>query len=163
MHAPEAGTAPANVGSCKSAAAFLADLGRWAGRQFADTLRPIGLKPRHLGALLALRAGPLSQQDLGDVMGLDAAQLVGVLNELEREELVVRRRDPDDRRRHFVDISETGRERLTTADRAAADIDRRLLAGLTPADQLRFTELLRRVAEHHASDAPQPCSSESDC
>ncbi len=47
---------------CTPAVVALAKLGRWAGRQFANALAPIGLKQRHLGTLLELRAGPLAQQ-----------------------------------------------------------------------------------------------------
>jgi DNA-binding MarR family transcriptional regulator len=147
---------------CTPAAALLADLGRWAGRQFAAAFKPVGLRQRHLGTLLELRNGPLTQQSLADAVGVDAAQLVGLLNDLESEALVHRRRDPDDRRRHIVDISELGRERLAAADRAMADIDARLMAGLEPAEQAQFIALLRFVATHGGYDEecagrPEPC------
>jgi DNA-binding MarR family transcriptional regulator len=97
-------------------------------------------------------------------MGVDATQLVGFLNELEAEELVLRRRDPDDRRRHIVELSDLGRERLAEADRALADVDTRLMAGLSPAERSQFVTLLRFVAEHGGFDeecagqpAVEPC------
>ena len=139
------------------AASLLAKLGRWSARQFTDALRPLGLKARHFGTLLELREGPLSQRRLGDALGVDATQLVGFLNELEGDGLIHRRRNPDDRRRHIVEISTPGRERLEAADRALADVDARLMTGLDPAERARFVTLLRFVAEHGGFDEEYVC------
>jgi DNA-binding MarR family transcriptional regulator len=157
----------AETGQCMPAVVLLAKLGRWAASQFTNALTPIGLKQRHLGTLLELRAGPRAQQSLGDSLGIDAAQLVGLLNDLEAEELVLRRRDPSDRRRHIVEISDLGRARLEITDRAMAQIDAKLATGLTPEQQTQFVTLLRFVAEHGAydedcADKPLPCPSEGD-
>jgi|GEM_PF-298530 DNA-binding MarR family transcriptional regulator len=156
--------APTVLEPCVPAASLLTKLGRWSVRQFTGALKPLGLKARHFGTLLELRQGPLPQQTLGDTMGVDATQLVGFLNELEAEELVLRRRDPGDRRRHIVELSDLGRERLAEADRALADVDTRLMAGLSPAERSQFVTLLRFVAEHGGFDeecagqpAVEPC------
>src|ERR1700726_4274063 len=84
----------------------LARVGRRAGE---TTLAPGGLRPRHLIALRLLReAGPTNQQGLADSLRLDPSNVVGLLNELEARELVTRRRDPADRRRHIVELSAAG-------------------------------------------------------
>jgi DNA-binding MarR family transcriptional regulator len=152
---------------CTPAVVALAKLGRWAGRQFANALAPIGLKQRHLGTLLELRAGPLAQQALGDALGIDAAQLVGLLNDLEAEGLVYRRRDPSDRRRHIVEISTLGRTRLASTDQAMAEIDAKLMTGLTPDQQAQFVALLRLVVERggydeDCADSSGACATEND-
>ena len=152
---------------CTSAAVLLSKLGRWSGKQCANALTPIGLKERHLGTLLELRHGPLTQQALSDALGVDAAQLVGLLNDLETEQLVHRRRDPDDRRRHIVEISELGRARLEITDRAMSRIDERLMNGLSAGERAQFVSLLRFVDEHGAYDEEcagkkLPCPSESE-
>jgi DNA-binding MarR family transcriptional regulator len=138
--------------SCTPATVLLAKLGRWAGRHLLDGLPPTGLKGRHLNTLLELRSGPRAQQALGEALGIDACQIVGLLNDLEAEELVQRRRDPSDRRRHIVEISELGRARLEYTDRAMALIDDRLMSGLTPEQREEFVSLLRFVVEHGAAD-----------
>jgi DNA-binding MarR family transcriptional regulator len=145
----------------------LTQLGRWAARQCAGALTPIGLRERHLGTLLALRAGPQTQQSLGEALSIDAAQLVGLLNDLESEQLVRRRRDPDDRRRHIVEISGLGRARLEVTDRAMAQIDAKLMTGLTREQRAELLTLLRFVNEHGAYDEEckgkqLPCASEGD-
>jgi len=155
MRLTEAESRPADAADACPAAPLVVKLGRWASQQFGAALRPVGLKPRHLGTLIELRHGPLPQQALGDAVGVDAAQLVGVLNDLEAEGLVERRRDPNDRRRHFVELSTAGCERLAVADRAMAEIDGRLLAGLAPAERAHFVSLLRFVVDHGAFDADE--------
>ena len=151
---------PATTEAFTSAAALVAKLGRWSARQFTAALKPVGLKPRQFGTLTELRQGPLTQQALGDAVGTDAAQLVGLLNELEADGLVHRRRDQNDRRRHIVEISGDGLARLTEADEALAAIETRLLTGLDEAQQIQLRSLLAYVAEHGGYD--EECAGRSD-
>jgi DNA-binding MarR family transcriptional regulator len=127
---------------------LLAALGRGASRLFTEALRPTGLKPRHLAALTELRNGPLTQQALGESSHTDPTKLVGLLNDLEHCELVVRRRDVNDRRRHIVEISALGRARLAEVDALIAGAEEQLLAGLEAGDRRRFVELLLHVVRN---------------
>jgi DNA-binding MarR family transcriptional regulator len=123
----------------------LVALGRGVMRICTEALEPTGLKPRHLNALNALRCGPLTQQALGEAVRTDPTQLVALLNELETAELVSRRRDPNDRRRHIVALSEAGTNRLAEAERLAGDAEERLLAGLGAAERASFMRTLAAV------------------
>src|SRR5580704_11625778 len=85
---------------------YLARVGR---RAVDATLEPGGLRTRHLIALRLLSEfGPAGQQGLADSLSLDPTNVVGLLNELEERELVTRRRDPADRRRHIVELTAAG-------------------------------------------------------
>ncbi len=130
----------------------MAQLGQWAIREVRSALGPMGLKRHHFAALQALRDGPLQQQRLGDVMGVYGTHLVGFLNELEREDLVSRRRDEGDRRRHIVQLSALGRARLAATDAVIAELDARLLDGLTLAQQAQFVALVDLVAHNRGFD-----------
>src|SRR6201986_1339746 len=67
------------------------------------------LRPRHLIALQVLgEHGPMTQHAVGLALSLDPSNVVGLLNELEERDLIVRRRDPADRRRHIVELSAAG-------------------------------------------------------
>jgi hypothetical protein len=73
---------------------LLAKIGRIAVRRLGEALDPTGLKPRHIAAMTALRENPSSQMALSEATGVDAAKLVGVLNDLESEGLVTRSNSP---------------------------------------------------------------------
>src|SRR3954464_6830958 len=84
-------------------------LGRITMHRFTEALAPYGLRPRHLAALIELRDhGELSQQALCGRLHVDPTNLVEILNELEEKGYATRRRDPEDRRRHRVEVSGKG-------------------------------------------------------
>ena len=100
-------------------AALLDFLGRRMRTAGLQTLEPLGLRPRHLLALTVLRDhGASGQQHLAEVLDIDRTNLVLLLNELEREQLVERRRSEEDRRRHVVELTTAGRELLARAEMA---------------------------------------------
>src|SRR5881275_1460083 len=57
------------------------------------------------------------QQELVDALCMDAKNVVLLLNELEDCGHLIRRRDPEDRRRHRVHITAAGRKTLKHASR----------------------------------------------
>ena len=130
---------------------LLTALGRSATKIITEGMRQTGIKPRHVAALAALRQGVLTQQALGEAVHTDAAQLVGLLNELEAAELVSRRRDPNDRRRHIVELSSLGAERLADAENCVAQTEERLLAGLDTADRANLYRLLAQMVTNTGS------------
>jgi MarR family transcriptional regulator, lower aerobic nicotinate degradation pathway regulator len=135
------------VGYTPTAGMLLVKIGRAVERWFTEALKPSGLTPRHLGVLLQVRAHATSQQALIDSIGVDPSKLVGLLNDLEAEGLIVRRRDPDDRRRHIVEVSKKGRTQLAAAERAVAEVEERLFVGVDEKQRKQLLELLAQVAD----------------
>jgi DNA-binding MarR family transcriptional regulator len=117
------------------------------GRRAAEvSMSPGGLRPRHLIALgLLSEQGPLSQQALGEVLSLDPSNVVGLLNELEERELISRRRDPADRRRHNVELSTKGDEALAIAYVQLGLVEDHLLSALSAEERATLHQLLDRV------------------
>jgi DNA-binding MarR family transcriptional regulator len=74
--------------------------------------------------------------------------VVGLLNELEERGLIVRRRDPADRRRHIVELSATGAGELCLAQARLSRVEDDLLAVLSVAERATLYRLLA-----HAVDA----------
>src|SRR5216683_3725738 len=110
----------------------LARVGRRAGE---IALAPGGLRPSHLIALKLLSEhGPQSQQGLADALSLDPSNVVGLLNELEERDLVVRRRDRADRRRHIVELSPAGEDELAAAYVRLSDVEDELFGALSAAE-----------------------------
>lgn len=132
---------------------LLAKLGREAMRQFAEAIKPTNLTPGHVGALYFLGRRAVSQQVLSDVVGVDPSKLVGLLNDLEKEGLIVRRRHPADRRRHVVEISEQGKKRLAEVESAVAQVEDRLLAGLDSEQRDQLHRLLGHIVGNTPLDS----------
>ncbi len=111
-----------------------------------SVLEVVGLRPRHMVALTVLRdLGPSSQQDLATTLQIDRTNLVGLLNELEAEGLIERRRSTEDRRRHSVEITAGGHERLARAEFALAAVEDVTLAALTNAEREQLYALLQKA------------------
>lgn len=130
-------------------------LARAAGWRLARALEEHGMRPPEFVALHHLaEAGPVSQQELGEAIRINPSNLVGLLDALERDGQLVRDRDPDDRRRHLVDLTAAGRRRLAEARRAAADAEEELLAPLAPRERARFRAYLERLTTHACGCSP---------
>src|SRR3979490_2875224 len=90
---------------------LLEHLARVGRRAYEGSMSPGGLRPRHLIALKLLSEhGPQSQQGLAEALSLDPSNVVGLLNELEERELIVRRRDRSGRPPHIVEGSPQGKD-----------------------------------------------------
>ena len=111
-----------------------------------SALQSAGLRPRHLLTMTVLRdRGESSQADLAGTLQLDRTNLVGLLNELEKDGLIERRRSPEDRRRHTVVLTDDGRERLARAEFALAAAEDIVLASLTAKQRDTLYELLAKA------------------
>src|SRR5882757_11042927 len=84
---------------------LLAGRGAVAGARVRDALTGAGLNVRSAFTLMHLAGGPVNQQALIDLLGVDPSALVAVLNELESLGLASRQRDSVDRRRHIVTMT----------------------------------------------------------
>lgn len=104
-----------------------------------------GLTPRHAMTLMHLEDGPISQRALAERLEVDPSVLVGILNDLEGEGLAERRRDPADRRRHNVAITEAGGAALHKTNTALDEVESGIFAGLSAAERDLLRGLLDRV------------------
>jgi len=111
-----------------------------------STQERLGIKLRQLMLLSYLRGrAPALQQQLCEALWLDPNNCVLLLNELEDLAYVERRRDPADRRRHVVDITDKGRTALERAERAHETIGDELLSALSDDERATLRSLLSRV------------------
>lgn len=131
--------------------AFLvAQLGGLAAMRFAERLAPLGLTPSHAGLLRAVAAEPgRSQQALSTQLGLLPSRLVALVDELERNGLIERRRNLEDRRHYALHLTLAGRERLRDIGRVAQGHANDYLAPLDQQDRATLARLLARLAAHH--------------
>jgi DNA-binding MarR family transcriptional regulator len=88
---------------------------------------------------------PSRQQDLCETLMLDANNCVLLLNELENAGWTERRRDPEDRRRHVVSLTDAGREALQRARRAQETLEDEVLAALDAEEREQLRGLLYKA------------------
>ncbi len=105
-----------------------------------------GFRPPCMGVLdVVARLQPVSQREISDRLGLDASDVVGVLDILEHANLVERRRDPQDRRRHAVVLTQPGESAAHRFAALRAEAEARVLSGLDPDERRLFVDLLERA------------------
>jgi DNA-binding MarR family transcriptional regulator len=105
----------------------------------------LGMKLKAYMVLGNLRDGALPQADLCASMQMDANNTVLLLNDLEGKGFVERRRDPADRRRHIVAITDAGHEALARAERAIDSLEDEVFGGLSAEDRASLRDLLARA------------------
>ena len=108
----------------------------------------LGMSQRRYLALNFV-AGPsgISQQQLGEILCMDANNTVLLLNELEDDGLVRRERDPDDRRRHIVRLTEQGSRAFSAALRSRESLEDEVLAALSPEERETLHQLLAKALD----------------
>ena len=89
----------------------------------------------------------VSQQELESAMYMDANGVVLLLNELEAAQYLVRRRDPQDRRRHIVELTAAGRHALERADKGREGIEDEVLVALSADERKTLRGLVERILE----------------
>jgi MarR family transcriptional regulator, lower aerobic nicotinate degradation pathway regulator len=106
----------------------------------------LGLSGMHFGALSVIdAAGPISQQELGEYVRKDRTTIVALVDDLESEGLVERRRNPVDRRAYALELTDEGREWLAAAGPALAAAEDRLLVDLDDEERAKLLDTLQRV------------------
>lgn len=115
----------------------------------------LGMRLRQYMALCKVRDHPgISQQELAELMLYDPNGIVLLLNELEDLGFSIRRRDPEDRRRHILELTPQGSQALERAEKGRAGIEDELLGGLTAEEKDTLRGLLTRALDGLVKVAP---------
>ena len=139
-------------------APLLVHLARRMQTEAEVELAVFGLRARHVIALTLLRDhGEQNQSDLATTLGLDATNVVALLNELEADDLVQRRRSPQDRRRHTVSLTDAGKARLKEVEDLLGGVEQRVLDPLSPEEQQTLYSLLSRATGSPTSAEARTC------
>ena len=108
----------------------------------------LGLKMKEFVALSYLRHSPgIGQRELSERLMMDANNTVLLLNALELRDFAERKRHPEDRRRHIVDITPDGIEALERAERTMDSLEDDVLRGLNQEERATLRELLLRALQ----------------
>lgn len=136
----------------------LAEVARDVGRAFDDALASEGGSRPVWMVLLALKSGAAaSQQQIADHIGIRGATLTHHLSGMEERGLVVRTREPGDRRTQVVRLTDEGESLFVALAGAAQEFDRRLRRGLSTGEVAQLDALLQRLhANAGVRGAPLP-------
>ena len=83
-----------------------------------------------------------SQREMAESMGIQGATLTHHLNGMEAAGLVTRRRDPENRRVHIVELTESGEQLFRRLRTVADGFDVQLRSGLTTPELDEFVRVL---------------------
>jgi DNA-binding MarR family transcriptional regulator len=87
-----------------------------------------------------------TQATIADALDVDPSRLVALLDSLEARDLVVRQRDPSDRRRHVVSITTAGREALAQMRAIVNKVEDDFFAPLDRKDRETLHQMLVALA-----------------
>jgi DNA-binding MarR family transcriptional regulator len=125
---------------------MLSQVGAHSSGRFAERLEPLEVKAHHVGILRVIRQNDgLSQQALGETLGIFPSRLVAMVDELERRGLVDRRDSPADRRSYALYLTRAGRAMLEQIRQVAREHEVALCAALSDAEKAVLAELLARI------------------
>jgi MarR family transcriptional regulator for hemolysin len=125
----------------------LTQAARTVGRAFDEALDQAGGSlPVWLILLNLTVRRPPHQRALAESVGITNATLTHHLNAMEERGLITRRRDPENRRVHVVEVTEEGTQAFVRLRQVAMAFDARLRAGLTADEVDTLAKLLTRLA-----------------
>lgn len=126
----------------------LGTLGASATARFTREIEGLGLKPKHIGLMAALTfAAAASQQEVAARMGVVPSLVVSLADHLEGLGAVQRVRDPQDRRRQVLTLTEEGRRLLDRCESVARALDDEITTGLTADQRKALEEALQVLAD----------------
>jgi DNA-binding MarR family transcriptional regulator len=126
---------------------LLAALGAYTQIKFAELIAGIGLLPQHVGVLRRLKAKEgSSQQEVADFLRVRRSVMVGLVDELEAEGLVERRRHPADRRANALHLTAAGKRSLSKIESLTKALDSELLDAVSANERMSLQEHLHRLS-----------------
>ncbi|MBL8522120.1 MAG: MarR family transcriptional regulator [Betaproteobacteria bacterium] len=148
-------------------ATFLSIVWTWvriekAGQKFFAGLETTDAQFNALMILWDYRGQSLRQHQLADLLVVNRASAGGIIDRMERDGLVRRSADPDDRRAQLVSITDTGIRKLEAVKRAYYPLIESFFEGIpakTLATVLDFNEQIRTRLATVSFPGPQGKSS----
>jgi MarR family transcriptional regulator, lower aerobic nicotinate degradation pathway regulator len=126
-----------------------AEVARTGHRLVSASLAQDGAHRQHFTVLTSLaEQGPASQAELGRRLSIDGSDMHALLAEFERDGLVARVRDQQDRRRNVVTLTPAGQTALARLDQRIDAAQDALLEPLTAAERHELSRLLQKLLQN---------------
>lgn len=129
---------------------------RLVEHDIAVDLRPYHLTHASFGVLALVQGGSMSQRQLAGATRVEEQTISQTVDRLERMGMVTREKDPADRRRFLITVTEPGKAAFRHATRQ--DRAEQALEGLPEAEHLRvaLATLIDRLGGHDYVPAVDP-------
>jgi DNA-binding MarR family transcriptional regulator len=109
-------------------------------------LRDVGFAMSQLPVLIVLKQGkPLPQAELARMARVEQSSMAQLLNRMERDGLIERVPDPEDKRSRLISLTDSARQRMHEGKAIMDATVKIALQGLSTADIERFSELMLRI------------------
>ncbi len=126
---------------------LLDKVARASATRFAERIADLGIRPRHVGVLVAIaRSDNPSQAHLAEWLGVGPSAVVALIDELEAMGAVTREPDPANRRRWTIRLTPSGQKLAATAEERARRLDAELLSGVPKGDTAAFRTTVHALA-----------------
>ena len=138
---------------------LFARIARMSGQGLGRSLDELGMTGHEFAILHRLEQGGSAHgRELSRNLRLHPSNLVAMLDQLELDGLIARRRDPSDRRRQLIKLTPAGTRRLRSAETAVAEAERELLSPLSEEERSALHSYLERIADHGCRPGGGWCS-----
>jgi len=118
----------------------------WAASGFLETMKELELRPTQFSVLILIHENPgIRQTEVCAALGLQKANFVPLLNELQRRGLAVRKPGVPDRRSTALYLTPQGEVLLQRANELHAAWERRIAERLGPKGQEQLRDLLQKL------------------
>ncbi|TFY96413.1 MarR family winged helix-turn-helix transcriptional regulator [Ramlibacter rhizophilus] len=113
---------------------------------FVERMSPYGLRPVDFSVLSLIRHNPgITSRQLCASLGILPPNLVGLVNNLEKRELIQRQPHPRDRRAVGLHLTPAGAALTEAAEKTAAELESDAAGRLSPAELKTLIRLLKKV------------------
>ena len=115
---------------------------------FIERMAPYDLRPVDFSVLSLILHNPgITSRQLCASLGILPPNLVGLVNSLEKRELIARKPHPRDGRAMGLHLSAAGQKLMQAAERTAAELEAQAASRLTATEQRTLLRLLKKVYE----------------
>ena len=119
-----------------------------AYRHFVETFSHLDLTQKQVSALWLVDLHPdIAQTGLAQLMRMDRAPTMAIVNRLQKRGFLVRGQSPDDGRKQTLNLTDAGREMLQVAKEAITQHERWLKSRFTSEEIRSLIEMLTRIHE----------------
>jgi DNA-binding MarR family transcriptional regulator len=113
---------------------------------FLRNMAVYGLKPVEFSVLSLIAHNPgITSRQLCSTLNIQPPNLVGMINQLQRRELITRRPHPHDGRAMGLHLTPAGRKLVKQAELTASELEEAATSRLSQAERKTLMQLLRKI------------------